>query len=100
MYYYLLIFSFQFVFNIFKVMEIKFTYENKVTHLMVNSVFITLVALASVFFSMDRLFEGDFWVIPFYVSGSVFGKWVAMTQFDNPRFKVFKFLNQNKKEDE
>lgn len=97
MFYYLLVFLFQFVFNILKVLEIKFTYENKVGHLMMVSVFITMVALISVYFSLDRLFDGDYWVVPFYVMGSVVGKWTAMTQFDNLRFKVFKFLNQNKK---
>lgn len=95
MFYYLLIFLFQFVFNVLKVLEIKFTYENKVGYLMLVSVFITIVALVSVYFSLDRLFDGDYWVVPFYVIGSVIGKWVAMTQFDNPRFKVFKFLTKD-----
>ena len=91
--YYLIVLFFQIAFNIFKVLEIKYTYENKITALMINSVWINMVSLASVYFSLDRLFTGDFWVIPFYIGGSVIGKWVAMTQFDNPRFKVFNFLN-------
>ena len=93
--YYLIVLFFQIAFNIFKVLEIKYTYENKITALMINSVWINMVSLASVYFSLDRLFTGDFWVIPFYIGGSVIGKWVAMTQFDNPRFKVFNFLKKN-----
>lgn len=93
--YYLIVLFFQIAFNIFKVLEIKYTYENKITALMINSVWINLVSLASVYFSLDRLFTGDFWVIPFYIGGSVIGKWIAMTQFDNPRFKVFNFLRRN-----
>jgi len=93
--YYLIVLFFQIAFNIFKVLEIKYTYENKITALMVNSVWINLVSLASVYFSLDRLFTGDFWVIPFYIGGSVIGKWIAMTQFDNTRFKVFKFLTRD-----
>ena len=94
--YYLLVLSFQILFNIFKVLEIKFTYENKLRQLLINSIFINIVSLASVFFSLDRLFVGDWLVIPFYIGGSVVGKWIAMTKFENTRSKVFKFLLGNK----
>lgn len=93
--YYLIVLLFQIMFNIFKVLEIKYTYENRINALMINSVWINLVSLASVYFSLDRLFTGDFWVIPFYIGGSVIGKWIAMTQFDNPRIKIFNFLKKN-----
>jgi len=89
---YLLVLFFQITFNIFKVLEIKYTYENKLKALMLNSVWINLVSLASVYFSLDKLFTGDFLVIPFYISGSVIGKWIAMTQVENTRFKIFKYL--------
>jgi len=90
--YYILVLLFQILFNIFKVLEIKFTYENKLRQLLINSVFINIVSLASVFFSLDRLFVGDWFIVPFYISGSVIGKWIAMTKFENTRSKVFKFL--------
>ena len=93
--YYLIIFSFQTTFNIFKVLEIKFTYENKLRQLLINSVFINIVSLGSIFFSLDRLFEGDFFVVPFYIGGSVVGKWIAM-KIDNIRFKVFTELFKKK----
>lgn len=80
------------MFNIFKVLEIKFTYENQLTRLLFNSVWINLVSLASVYFSLDSLLRGDMWVLPFYIGGSVFGKWIAMTQMDNLESKLFIFF--------
>jgi len=80
------------MFNIFKVLEIKFTYENQLTRLLLNSVWINLVSLASVYFSLDSLLRGDWWVLPFYIGGSVLGKWIAMTQMENIRFKIFSFF--------
>ena len=92
MWYYLIVFVFQVLFNIFKVMEIKFTFENQLRNLLINSVWINLISLASVYFSLDRLFQNDWVVLPFYIGGSVIGKWIAMTKFENIRYKLFKFL--------
>jgi hypothetical protein len=92
--YYLLVLFFQITFNIFKVLEIKYTYENKLNALMLNSVWINLVSLASVYFSLDRLFEGDWWVIPFYIGGSVVGKWIAMTQTENIRHSIYRLFKK------
>lgn len=75
---YLLILIFQILFNIFKVREIQLTYRNKVKGLLWNSVWINLVSLASTVISVDGLFKGDYLILPFYISGSVIGKWVAM----------------------
>lgn len=94
MIYYIIVLVFQILFNIFKVLEIKYTYENKLKQLLLNSVWINIVSLAAVYFSLDRLFTGDFWVIPFYILGSVIGKWIAMTQFENTRSKIFQFLSR------
>ena len=92
MFYYFFVFLFQVSFNILKVLEIKYTYQNKIKLLLVNSVLINLVSLGSIFLSVDKLLEGNFFVIPFYVSGSVVGKWFAMTHLENVRYKVFTFL--------
>ena len=94
MIYYLIVFVFQVLFNIFKVLEIKYTYENRLKQLLLNSIWINIVSLAAVYFSLDRLFTGDFLVIPFYIAGSVIGKWIAMTKFENTRFRVFQFLSK------
>jgi hypothetical protein len=80
---YILIFIFQVGFNIFKTMEIKYTYENRLKELLINSIWINLVSLASFYFSLDRLFIGDWYILPFYIGGSVIGKWIAMTRFKN-----------------
>jgi len=89
---YIAILTFQIMFNIFKVLEIKFTYENRINRLLLNSVWINLVSLASVYYSLDSLLKGDMWVLPFYIGGSVLGKWIAMTQMENIRFKIFSFF--------
>jgi hypothetical protein len=95
--YYFIIFFFQVFFNIFKVLEIKYTYENQIRKLLINSIWINLVSLASVYFSLDRLFEGDLWVVPFYILGSVIGKWVAMKNFENIRGNIFRFIFKSQK---
>jgi hypothetical protein len=95
--YYFIIFFFQVFFNIFKVLEIKYTYENQIRKLLINSIWINLVSLASVYFSIDRLFEGDLWVVPFYILGSVIGKWVAMKNFENIRGDIFRFIFKSQK---
>ena len=92
--YYLLVLAFQILFNIFKVLEIKYTYENRLRLLLINSVYINLVSLASVYWSLDRLFAGDWWVIPFYIGGSVLGKWIAMTQIENIRHNIYKLFGK------
>lgn len=73
-------------------MEIKFTFENQLRNLLINSVWINLVSLAAVYFSLDRLFQNDWLVLPFYIGGSVIGKWIAMTKFENTRYRIFRFL--------
>ena len=68
---YIAILTFQIMFNIFKVLEIKFTYENQLNRLLINSVWINLVSLASVYYSLDSLLKGDMWVLPFLFGFSV-----------------------------
>lgn len=89
---YCIVFLFQVLFNIFKVLEIKYTYENKLLPLLMNSVWINLLSIGSVYYSLDRLLEGDLWVILFYVGGSVCGKWLGIKKVDNIRGKIFRFI--------
>jgi uncharacterized membrane protein YqgA involved in biofilm formation len=74
----LLIFIAQVLFNIFKVLEIRYTLHHQVRQLLMNSVWINLVALASTFYSIDALLKGNFIVIIFYIAGSVVGKYIGM----------------------
>lgn len=75
---YLSVFLAQFLFNVFKVLEIRYTLQHNVSKLLLNSVWINLVSLASTFYSLDALFKGDWLIILFYISGSVIGKYMGM----------------------
>ena len=89
---YLLVCLFQFLFNVFKTMEIKYTYEQKVKALLFNSVWINLVSLAGTYFSIQRLLAGDWFVVLSYLIGSILGKWVAMMHFENLKERIYKIL--------
>ena len=62
---------------------------------MLNSISINIVSLAATFFSIDRLFEGDYLIIPFFIAGSVVGKWFAMKHVENIRYKILQILSKN-----
>jgi len=86
----------QTLYNIFKVLEIKYTYQNKVGALLLNSVWINLVVLACTYYTIDDLLKGNFTIVIFYIAGSVLGKYLGM-QLGNPRSQVWKKLfKQNK----
>lgn len=72
------VFTFQVLFNIFKVLEIRYTLHHQVKKLLVNSVWINLVSLGSMFYSIDALLKGNFAVIIFYIAGSLLGKYIGM----------------------
>ena len=71
---YLIVFLFQVLFNIFKVLEIKLTYENKVNKLLLNPIFLNIVSLGSIYYSIGELLAGDLIIVIFYLAGSVVGK--------------------------
>ena len=73
-------------------MEIKYTYENKLIPLLLNTVWINLLSIGSVYYSLEGLLGGDVFVIVFYVGGGVCGKWLAIKKIDNIRGKIFKFI--------
>lgn len=73
----------QILFNVFDVLKIRFTYENRVTPLLITTVFINIVTLSSVFYSVGGLLEGDYLIIPFYIGGSVIGKYLGMKYRDH-----------------
>jgi hypothetical protein len=62
-----------------------------------NSIWINLVSLASVYFSIEGLLAGDLLILPFYISGSVIGKWFAMKKMENIRGRIFQILFFQKK---
>jgi hypothetical protein len=93
---YVAVFFFQVMFNVFKTLEIKYTYEHKVKELMFNSLWINLVSLGSMYFAIDSLLKGNWSVIIVYIAGSVAGKWVAMTKVEDYRDRLYKLLKKNK----
>jgi len=80
------------MFNVFKTLEIKYTYEHRVKELMVNSIWINLVSLGSTYFAIDSLFKGNWSVLIVYIAGSVTGKYVAMEKVSDYREKIYKLL--------
>ena len=93
---YVTVLLFQILFNVFKTLEIKYTYEGKVKALLFNSVWINLVSRGSTYFAIDRMFKGDWLVFIFYVAGSVLGKWIGMVKVEDYEKKVYNLLNKNK----
>ena len=86
----------QTLYNIFKVLEIKYTYQNKIGALLLNSVWINLVALASTYYAIDDLLKGNFTIVIFYIIGSVIGKYIGM-KLGNPRSQIWTQLFKSKK---
>jgi hypothetical protein len=82
---YLLVFATLFAFNILKTLEIRYTYQNKLKPILLNSVGINLVSLLSNYFSINSLLKGDYFVMVIYLAGSLVGKYVAMTYFNNEK---------------
>ena len=81
----------QVIFNLLKVLEIKYTYENKIKHLLINTILINSVSLISVYYSLESLLTGDFFITFFYIGGSVLGKWLGM-KLSNPRGQIWNKL--------
>jgi len=75
----LAIFLSQILFNILKVLEIRYTFEDNTNKLLLNSVWMALASLASMFWSLDELMKGNWAVIPVYVVGNLVGKYVGMS---------------------
>ena len=74
-----LLFVSQLTFNILKVWEIKYTYQNKTVPLLINSVLISSVSLLSTYISVTSVLDGNWISIIFYISGSTIGKYIGMT---------------------
>jgi len=75
----LAIFLSQILFNILKVLEIRYTFEDNTHKLLLNSVWMALASLASMFWSLDELMKGNWIVVPIYVLGNLVGKYVGMS---------------------
>ena len=57
------IYILQFFYNLLRIQEIKLTYENKVVKLMINTVLMNLIVLASTYYSLSMLLSGNWFVV-------------------------------------
>lgn len=85
---YISVFIFQFIFNILKVLEIKHIANHKLKELLTVTVWLSLIALLTTWFTISQLLVGDWLVVIFYLAGSVAGKWFVMTK---SMYKIFNF---------
>jgi len=74
----ILLFIFQFSFNILKTLEIQYTYNKQITKSLINTIMINVISLASLYFSIDALIQGNLYMIASYIFGSFTGKFVSM----------------------
>lgn len=87
------VFILQVLINILRVLEIKYTFQHNTPKLLLNTLWINLVWLASTFMSIDALFKGNFWVILVFLAGSVLGKYVGMNiEISKKKKKGFNIL--------
>jgi hypothetical protein len=82
---YLIVFFLQFFYNLLRIQEIKLTYENKVVKLMINTILMNLIVLASTYYSLSMLLSGNWFVGVMYIMGAVLGKWIGMQKSINYR---------------
>ena len=76
-----MIFVLQAAMAILKVHEIKYNDGEELRKAMLNAFLISVVALLALTIGVSSLLKGDWVVAVFFVAGSVFGKWLAMTKF-------------------
>jgi uncharacterized membrane protein YqgA involved in biofilm formation len=93
---YIIVFFLQFSYNLLRIQEIKLTYENKLTQVLINTILMNLVILASTYYSLSMLLQGDIFIGIVYVVGAVFGKWVGLKKSVNYRKKVLDEIDEIK----
>lgn len=73
-----LLFIFQFSINILRTLEIQHTYNKQINKSLINTLMINAISLASLYFSIDALVQGNLYAIAAYLTGSISGKFVSM----------------------
>lgn len=74
----ILLFIFQFSINILRTLEIQHTYNKEINKSLINTLMINAISLASLYFSIDALVQGNLYAIAAYLTGSIGGKFVSM----------------------
>jgi hypothetical protein len=90
---YITTFCLQIIFNILKVEEIKYSYENQTLKAVINSIMINVTSLTTSYLSIKLMLEGDFKISLVYIIGSAIGKWIATTKLFNYRNFIWKQFN-------
>ncbi len=90
---YITTFCLQIIFNILKVEEIKYSYENQTLKAVINSILINVTSLTTSYLSIKLMLEGDFKISLIYIIGSAIGKWIATTKLFNYRNFIWKQFN-------
>ena len=78
MFTYIIIFVLQFLYNIAKTFEIRYTYENRLALSLYNNLLINILTIISIYLSFKGMCIGDWMVAVAFVTGSVLGKYVSM----------------------
>lgn len=79
---YFIIFIFQLLYNFLRTEEIQLTNKNKLGRVLLNTVLMNLVILASTYYSLSMLLSGDWFVGVVYVAGAVIGKWIGFKKIN------------------
>lgn len=74
---YIFIFLLQVTFNIFKSLEIRYTYENRLAPILWVGFVLSVLMILGFYLSIGALLKGDWGVIVVYVGGSVLGKYLS-----------------------
>ena len=74
---YIFIFLLQVAFNIFKSLEIRYTYENRLAPILWVGFVLSVLMILGFYLSIGALLKGDWGVIVVYVGGSVLGKYLS-----------------------
>ena len=74
---YIFIFLLQVTFNIFKSLEIRYTYENRWAPILWVGFVLSVLMILGFYLSIGALLKGDWGVIVVYVGGSVLGKYLS-----------------------
>ena len=81
---YLLVSFLQLCFSVFKVFEIKWSYEKEIFKLTVISFLQSFTWITSTAIGVGGILEGDYWMAVIYVIFGGLGKIVAIKVFDTP----------------
>jgi hypothetical protein len=74
---YISIFVLQIAFNICKVLEIRYTYENRLAPILWVGLALSVMMILGFYLSIGALLKGEWVVVLIYVSGSVLGKYLS-----------------------